>query len=178
MDQPRTDEPGNAAGEDEAGRLALASTQALRAGAHAPDFALLDQDGHLVSLTEKLENGPAVLSFLDGRADPDVQLLALTDCAAQIREHGGSLLAISPIARLRAGGTGAVRILHDAGSVVAGRYGLCRRAEADSAPATFVIARCATIIMSLIDAAPARDLSRANVVSALSALRRIEGRRP
>jgi peroxiredoxin len=177
MAQPTTHEIDSAAGAHDTCRLA--SPQALRAGDHAPDFTLPDHDGHLVSLTSDLENGPAILSFLDGRrrTDADAQLLALTICSAQIVGHGAAVLAISPAARSRVEGAGAFRVLHDAGSLVAGSYGLFRSTEAGTVPATFVIDQGSTIVMSLINAAPASDQVCVNVVSALSALRRIEGRR-
>lgn len=39
----------------------------VRVGDRAPDFALPDSAGHLVSLGELLARGPAVLSFFRGR---------------------------------------------------------------------------------------------------------------
>jgi peroxiredoxin len=155
------------------------SARALRAGDRAPDFTLPDHDGRLVSLAARLESGPVVLSFLEGQRSThaDAQVRALADCSPQIVEHGGSALAISPVYRSRLEDTGALRILHDAGSLVADSYGLCRTSDDGGVLVTFVIDQGSTIVLSMIDAGPAGELVCANVVGALAALRRIEGRR-
>jgi peroxiredoxin len=155
------------------------SVRSLRAGDHAPDFTLPDHDGRPISLAACLESGPVVLSFVGGQrsAYVDVQVRSLVDCSPQIVEHGGSALAISPLYRSRVEETGALRVLHDAGSVVAESYGLCRASVDSGVLVTFVIDQGSTIVMSLIDAGRAGDLVCDNAVGALAALRRIEGRR-
>jgi peroxiredoxin len=171
------EEIGSTAMVDEGRRRA--SARALRAGDHAPDFTLPDHDGRLASLATRLERGPVVLSFLEGPRSVyvDAQVRALADCSPQIVKHRGSALAISPVYRSRLEDTGALRILHDAGSLVAESYGLCRTSDDGGVLVTFVIDQGSTIVMSMIDAGPAGDLVCANVVGALAALRRIESRR-
>jgi peroxiredoxin len=156
-----------------------ASARVLKAGDHAPDFTLPDHDGRPVSLAARLERGPVVLSFLEGQrsAYVDAQVRALADCSPKIVEHGGSALAISPVYRSRLEETRALRLLHDVGSLVAESYGLCRASDAGEVLVTFVIDQGSTIVMSMIDAGPAGGLVCVNVVGALAALRRIEGRR-
>jgi peroxiredoxin len=178
MDKWTPGEDGKSAGSDE--RRYAASMPRLRAGDHAPNFALPDQDGRRVSLTGILEHGPVILTFLEGRkqADAEAQLQAFTRCATAIAEHGGLVVAISPVARSRVTGTGAFAVLHDARAAVAGRYGLCRSRKTGTVPATFVIDRRSTIVLSLTAAVAGSNLTCVNVVSALAALRRIAGRRP
>jgi peroxiredoxin len=153
-----------------------AAARALHAGERAPDFSLPDQDGSRVSLTALLAKGPVVLAFFNGvsRAETAAQLRALAGFAAPIRDHGGALLAICPAAWAREEALGAIRLLCDARSVVARRYGLVRSPKAGCVPATFVINRDATVVLSLIDAGPGSDIAGTNAVSALAALRRLE----
>ena len=148
-------------------------TASLRAGDKARDFTLTADDGQAVSLTAELRKRPVVLSFLDNRhrADTDTELAALSGCAAQIEAQGGALLAISSVVRPNTETPQAVRVLHDAGCLVAGQYGI-------SAPTTFVIDQAGTIVLSLIDAIPGSSLTYVNIVSALSALRLIKERQP
>lgn len=146
---------------------------ALRAGDRARDFTLTAADGHPVSLRAELAKGPVVLSFLD-RWRPggaDTELSPLSSCAAQVREQGGGLFAISSVTWPNTKAPPGFHVLHDVGHIVAGQYGI-------SAPASFVIDRTAMIVLSLIDAVPGGDLSCANIMSALSALRRMEQRQP
>jgi len=154
-----------------------AGTASLRAGDQARDFTLIADDGRAVSLAAELAKGPVVLSFLDSRhpGDTDSELAALSGCVAEIRAHGAALLAISSAVRpnTETPPDFPVRdfpVLFDAGRVVAAHYGI-------SAPASFVIDRASMIVLSLIDAVPGSSLGCANIVSALSALRRIEDRR-
>ena len=144
----------------------------LRAGDQAPDLTLTAHDGQSVSLVAQLRKGPVILCFLDGRraSAAEAQLAVLSGCAAQIGAQGAALLAISPDAWPRTDARLDLRVLHDAGGVVARKYGI-------SAPTTFVIDQAATIVLSLIDI-PGSSLTCACVVSALSALRRLGERRP
>lgn len=149
----------------------------LRAGDHAPDFILPVCSGGTASLADHLQTGPVILSFLGGRhaGDLDAQLRALSACASRIAMLGGSVLAVSPGPRPHVGG---LHLLHDAGCIIAGHYGLCRSSTTASVPATFLIDQNAKIILSLIDAAPGSDLPCTNALGALAALRRIAGARP
>lgn len=148
-------------------------TASLRAGDMARDFMLTADDGQAVSLTAELGKRPVVLSFMDNRrrADTDTELATLSGCAAQIEAHGGALLAISSAVRPKTETPHALRVLHDAGCLVADQYGI-------SAPTTFVIDQAGTIVLSLIDAIPGSSLTYVNIVSALSALRLIKERQP
>ena len=64
----------------------------------APDFRLLNPIGKEVSLSEKLANGPVVLSFYRGEWCPfcNLELKALQDVLPSIKAVGASLVAISP----------------------------------------------------------------------------------
>ena len=163
---------------DEDARCTM-TARTLRAGDHAPDFTLPDLDGRPVSLAASLERGPVVLSFLDARrsVELDAQIRALADGSVPIVEHGGLALAVSPVYWSRLEEIGPLRVLHDAGSLVAESYGLCRASDADGVRVTFVIDQGSSIVMSIIGAAPSSGLVCDNVVGALAALRRIEGRR-
>lgn len=149
------------------------SMASLRAGDKARDFTLTADDGRAISLTAELRKRPVVLSFLDNRhgADADIELATLSGCAAQIEAQGGTLFAISSAVRSNAEKPQALRVLHDAGCLVAGQYGI-------SAPTTFVVDQAGTIVLSMIDAVPGSSLTYVNIVSALSALRLIKERQP
>ena len=150
------------------GRIGGAAS--LRAGDRAPAFTLTALDGASVSLATQLRTAPVVLCFVDGwnPGGADAQLAALMDCVAPIEAQGGALLAISSLVRPS---IDPPRVLHDAGGIVAGHYGI-------SAPTTFVIDQASTIVLSLIDAAPGSEITLSCVSSALAALRRIGARRP
>jgi peroxiredoxin len=149
------------------------STASLRAGDKARDFTLTADDGQAVSLTVELRKRPVVLSFLDNRhgADADTELASLSGCAAHIEAQGGTLFVISSAVRPKTEKPQALRVLHDAGCLVASQYGI-------SAPTTFVIDQAGTIVLSLIDAVPGSSLTSVNIVSALSALRLTKERQP
>jgi peroxiredoxin len=154
-------------------RAKTGGTASLRAGDKARDFRLTADDGQTVSLTAELRKRPVVLSFLDNRhrAGTDIELATLSGCAAQIEARGGALLAISSAVRPKTERPQALRVLHDAGCLVAGQYGI-------SGSTTFVIDQAGTIVLSLIDASPGSSLTSVNIVSALSALRLIKERQP
>ena len=71
---------------------------ALKAGDRAPSFVLPDSDGRTVSSTTLLAKGPLVLTFYRGVWCPycNLDLQAIESAAADIRELGGSVAAISP----------------------------------------------------------------------------------
>jgi peroxiredoxin len=66
-------------------------------GTRAPDFALPDAAGHIVSLTERLDQGPVVLSFYRGIWCPycNLEQRALQQALPEITSLGASLIAIS-----------------------------------------------------------------------------------
>jgi peroxiredoxin len=72
--------------------------QALRVGAKAPDFALVDAGGRTVSLSALLAKGPAVVTFYRGNWCPfcDLQLRSYQGVLPQVRRLGAELVAISP----------------------------------------------------------------------------------
>lgn len=79
----------------------IASGQAARAvkvGERAPAFELADQNGQPVSSAELLAQGPLVISFYRGVWCPycNLELQALDEALARIRELGANLVAISP----------------------------------------------------------------------------------
>jgi peroxiredoxin len=126
----------------------------LHAGDRARDFTLEADDGQAVSLRAELRKRPVVLSFLNNRqrAYADAELATLSDCAAQIEAQGGALLAISSAVRSKTERPQALRVLHDAGRLVAREYGI-------SAVTTFVIDQAGTIVLSLIDGVPGSRLT-------------------
>jgi peroxiredoxin len=79
----------------------VASGQALnakKAGDKAPDFALKNPDGKIMSLASLLANGPLVVSFYRGVWCPycNLELQALQAALAEIEARGASVVAISP----------------------------------------------------------------------------------
>ena len=153
------------------GRIGGAAS--LRAGDHAPAFTLTAADGASVSLAAQLRKEPVILAFVDGwtPGGAAAQFATLVGCAAPVEAEGGALLAISSVFRPSIALPRDLRLLHDAGGVIARLYGI-------SAPTTFVIDQASTIVLSLIDAAPGSEITRSCVTSALAALRRIGARRP
>jgi len=71
--------------------------RAVGAGDTAPDFTLPDADGNDVTLSERLKDGPVVLSFYRGGWCPycNLELRALQDALADVEGAGGQLLAVS-----------------------------------------------------------------------------------
>ncbi len=70
----------------------------LKVGDKIPAIQLTDAQGELVSIQDKLTEGPVVLSFYRGAWCPycNLQLNALQKSLPAIQEAGGSLVAISP----------------------------------------------------------------------------------
>ncbi len=108
-----------------------APDRALKVGDVAPAFTLPDPDGHPVSLTALLANGPLVLTFYRGVWCPycNFELTALEAARSEIEARGASLVAISqqlaPNSRKsqRQNGLG-FPILGDHGGAVAAQFGL------------------------------------------------------
>lgn len=75
-----------------------AAGRALKAGDKAPAFTLNDPDGHPVSSTDLLANGPLVVSFYRGVWCPycNMELQALQAALPDFDALGASLVAISP----------------------------------------------------------------------------------
>lgn len=71
---------------------------ALRIGAKAPSFVLLDHDGKTVSPADLLRKGRLVISFIRGRWCPFCvgQMEAMNLIGPFIEQAGASLVAISP----------------------------------------------------------------------------------
>lgn len=70
----------------------------LKVGAKAPDFHLKNAQGKMVSLHEALRQGPVVLVFYRGAWCPycNLQLHALKESLPAFKQHGASLIAITP----------------------------------------------------------------------------------
>jgi peroxiredoxin len=70
----------------------------LAVGEPAPDFTLPDATGRPVRLSERLKNGPVVLSFYRGEWCPycNLEMRALREALPEFREYHANLIAISP----------------------------------------------------------------------------------
>ncbi|MFJ1461311.1 peroxiredoxin-like family protein [Nocardia sp. N2S4-5] len=84
--------------QDHAGSLSDLGSDALTAGALAPDFTLTDQRGAPFHLAAALRTGPVIVSFYRGGWCPycNVQLHTLQQALPEFRTHGARLVAISP----------------------------------------------------------------------------------
>jgi len=112
-------------------RVAGVAEKALHAGARAPQFELPDSDGAIVRLADLLHTGPVVLVWYRGGWCPycTTTLDGYQGAAAQVRERGATLVAISPqraeySAVMRDFGGLDFELLTDAGNAVARQYGL------------------------------------------------------
>ncbi len=174
---------------------------ALRAGDLAPDFALPDQSGRVVSLHELLSRGPVVLTFFRGGWCPfcTIALRALARIRPELRRQGAEVVAISPQttgnARETADRNGlAFPILADHGNEVARRYGLVWELSPEMqavyerlghplpringtnewtlpVPAGFVVGRDGKVAYAHVDA---RLTRRLDPTAALAAVRELE----
>jgi peroxiredoxin len=72
--------------------------RALKVGAHAPEFRLLDHRGEAISSGDLLSHGPLVVVFFRGRWCPFcvAQVEAVNFILPAIKSGGASLVAISP----------------------------------------------------------------------------------
>jgi len=70
----------------------------LRAGQQAPDFTLRDQDGHSVSLSEALADGPVLLYFYPADFTPGCTKEAcdIRDMHEDISDVGIQVIGVSP----------------------------------------------------------------------------------
>ena len=79
-------------------RAGAASRKSPEPGEHAPAFALPDQHGRIVRLSERLAHGPVVLLFVRGGWCPfcTLTLRAYQKALPAIEAAGAELLAITP----------------------------------------------------------------------------------
>lgn len=70
----------------------------LRVGTRAPDFSLPDAFGRQVRLSERLADGPVILTFYRGAWCPycNLQLRALQESLPHFRHYGAQLIAVTP----------------------------------------------------------------------------------
>src|SRR5437763_1178532 len=75
-----------------------AAGKAFKEGAQAPDFTLPDARGNVVTLSQLLTQGPAVMTFYRGQWCPycHLQLRAYQEALPHMQARGATLVAISP----------------------------------------------------------------------------------
>jgi peroxiredoxin len=80
------------------GEADLVAGKALRRGQVSPQFALPSASGAIVSLGERLADGPVIVTFYRGGWCPycNIALRALQSRLPEIKRLGSSLIAISP----------------------------------------------------------------------------------
>jgi peroxiredoxin len=171
-------------------------------GDRAPPFVLPNARGEPVALASLLARGPVVVSFYRGGWCPycNIELTALQERLADIRDAGGDLVAISP--ELPEVSTDTVtrnglsfEVLSDPGNRVASEYGLDFVLDASlrpiyaawgadvaarngdetyrlPMPATFVIAADGTIVEAFVDVDYTKRLEPDRIVDALRSLER------
>lgn len=112
--------------------------RALRRGAIAPDFVLPDQRGTLVTLAERLVQGPAVVVFMRGEWCPycAATIQAWQSMYRLVEETGAAFLMVSPQSRERTVEMTRRRrlgyqILNDRRSRVATQFGIAYEIEGD-----------------------------------------------
>ena len=182
-------------------RASFARDTAIRAGDRAPDFALPDARHDLVSLSDVLRRGPAVVTFYRGGWCPycNLQLRAYQAALPQITGLGGRLLAISPQLPDRSLSTAETNaltfdVLSDVGNHAARSFGLVYtlpeelRAALRSnnkalpgingddswelpVPATYVIAPDRNVALAYVDVDYRNRLEPDAILSALGSLR-------
>lgn len=100
-------------------------------GDQAPDFELPNVRGGSTQLSERLKQGPVVLSFYRGGWCPfcNLEFKALSDILPEIEDKGASLIGISP--ELPDASLSTIEkhnlpfeVLSDAGNKIANKYGL------------------------------------------------------
>jgi peroxiredoxin len=195
-----------------AGRVALYSSKveelrasfplgdALSVGDEAPDFALPGPAGQLISLTDVLRTGPAIVTFYRGGWCPycNIQLRAYQRALPAIAELGGQIIAISPQlpdSSLSVAEKNALEfhVLSDAHNAVARSFGLVYalaeelRAALRSndkalpgingdaswelpLPATFVVAQDRRVALAYVDVDYRNRLAPEDIVAALRSL--------
>ena len=108
--------------------------RALRAGDPAPGFVLPDVNGKPVSSAELLAEGPLIVTFVRGRWCPFdcATVEAWQEHLAEVRRHGASLVAISPMTSkqgdfMRDQHKLGYPLLSDAANKLAERFGVAYR---------------------------------------------------
>jgi peroxiredoxin len=108
--------------------------RSLAVGAPAPEFELCDQNGAVFRSSQALGLGPLVVCFIRGRWCPFcvAQMEAMNAIYPQIKEAGGSLVAISPQTIHQSYLTADQHhlrfpLLSDAGNNIARQFGLVYR---------------------------------------------------
>lgn len=112
-------------------RAGGADRHALRQGDLAPDFAVADQHGRTVRLSDQLAYGPVVLLFVRGGWCPfcTLTLRAYQDALPAIHATGANLIGLTPEPADRCSGLAerellAFPMLSDCGNAVADDYGV------------------------------------------------------
>ena len=174
--------------------------RAVAAGEAAPSFTLPSATGRVITLAERLAEGPVVLTFYRGAWCPycNLTLHALQQAHADIKARGAQLIAISPqipdeSLSLTEKHQLGFDVLSDIGCATATEYGLSfdideelagvydrlgfemERVNAGHArtlplPATFVIAPDGTIAWAFVDTDYTKRAEPADILAALDAL--------
>ena len=107
------------------------TSHAVQTGQTAPDFALPDQQGRTITLSDVLAKGPLVLSFYRGGWCPycNLELRALQQALTDIKAAGATLLAVSPelpdnTVQTHDSNELNFSVLSDVGNHIARQYGL------------------------------------------------------
>ena len=182
-------------------RASFVMEAAIGVDDQAPDFALRDPQGKMLSLSDLLRSGPAVVTFYRGGWCPycNIQLRAYQAALPEIAALGARLVAVSP--QLPDGSLSTAEtneltfdVLSDVGNTVARRFGLVYalpeelRAALRSnnkalpgingdeswelpVPATFVIERDRRVALAAIDVDYRSRLDPVAIVAALRSLR-------
>jgi peroxiredoxin len=179
--------------------MGLAS-QAVKAGNMAPPFGLPSGSGGFFSLSDRLDRGPVVISFIRGIWCPfcTLELQALSQVQAEIKRLGATVIALSPHVRGRSeclgrDGSPTFPLLWDRGCRIATRYRIAftvpekfRAAYLSFGygnwsktvsgswvlplPATYVIDSNGLVVISYVDPDFTTRLDPAEVVTALAHL--------
>jgi len=174
--------------------------RAVAAGEAAPSFTLPSATGRVITLAERLAEGPVVLTFYRGAWCPycNLTLHALQQAHADIKARGAQLIAISPqipdeSLSLTEKHQLGFDVLSDIGCATAAEYGLSfdigeelagvydrlgfemERVNAGHArtlplPATFVIAPDGTIAWAFVDTDYTKRAEPADILAALDEL--------
>lgn len=178
----------------------MAADTALRVGDRAPDFVLPDAMGETVRLSDRLGEGPVVLTFYRGAWCPycNTQLRDYQEALDRIRAAGATLIAVSPQTpdgsmTMQQKNDLRFAVLSDIGNEVSRDYGLVFQVdrqtreryqavgvELDSingtsawelpVPATYVIRPDGTIAYAFVEADYTQRASARQVLDALAEL--------
>ena len=174
--------------------------QAKNVGDQAPDFTLPNVDGGESQLSTLLKDGPLVISFYRGGWCPfcNLEFKALHDRLDEIKQHGATLIGISPELLPVSQQTVSEHnidfpVLSDVGNIVADLYGLIMvvdeairplyqnwgldlpAANGDKSfelpiPATYVIDQAGVIRAAFVDKDYTKRMEPAEIVAALKEL--------